>query len=103
MGGDAEIMIVLDPAARVTIFDYAGLKSYIGDLFDGTSLSVNRDGLEPTSETRVVVSDAIPMRSRQASAALLDILPVCGAWFGTATSRARTSILFGMTRERSML
>jgi predicted nucleotidyltransferase len=57
-GSDTDIMIVLDPAARVTIFDYAGLKSYIGDLFDGAVDVVNRDGLKPHLK-QAAVSDAI--------------------------------------------
>ena len=40
-------MIEFDPAARVTIFDYAGLKDYIAALFDGRVDVVNRDGLKP--------------------------------------------------------
>jgi predicted nucleotidyltransferase len=27
---DTDIMIELDPSVRITVFDYAGLKSYIG-------------------------------------------------------------------------
>jgi predicted nucleotidyltransferase len=44
---DTDIMIEFDPAARITIFDYAGLKDYIADLFDGQVDVVNRDGLKP--------------------------------------------------------
>ena|SRR6202451_3938284 len=44
---DTDIMIEFDPAARVTIFDYAGLKDYIAALFDGRVDMVNRDGLKP--------------------------------------------------------
>jgi hypothetical protein len=44
---DTDIMIEFDPAARVTVFDYAGLKSYIAALFDGPVDVVNRDGLKP--------------------------------------------------------
>jgi len=44
---DADIMIEFDPAARITIFDYAGLKDYIAALFDGHVDVVNRDGLKP--------------------------------------------------------
>jgi len=40
-------MIEFDPAARVTVFDYAGLKDYIADLFDGQVDVVNCDGLKP--------------------------------------------------------
>jgi predicted nucleotidyltransferase len=44
---DTDIMIELDPAVRVTIFDYAGLKEFIAGLFDGGVDVVNRDGLKP--------------------------------------------------------
>lgn len=44
---DTDIMIVFDPAARITVFDYAGLKEYIATLFDGRVDVVNRDGLKP--------------------------------------------------------
>lgn len=43
---DTDIMIEFDPAARITIFDYAGLKDYIAGLFDGHVDVVNRDGLK---------------------------------------------------------
>jgi hypothetical protein len=39
-------MIEFDSAARVTVFDYAGLKGYIAELFDGHVDVVNRDGLK---------------------------------------------------------
>jgi predicted nucleotidyltransferase len=32
---DTDIMIEFGPDARVTIFNYAGLKDYIANLFDG--------------------------------------------------------------------
>ena len=44
---DTDIMIEFDPAARITVFDYAGLKNYIASLFDGRVDVVNRDGLKP--------------------------------------------------------
>lgn len=44
---DTDIMIEFDPAARITVFDYAGLKDYIAGLFDGRVDVVNRDGLKP--------------------------------------------------------
>jgi uncharacterized protein len=44
---DIDIMIEFDPAARVTIFNYAGLKDYIASLFDGPVDVVNREGLKP--------------------------------------------------------
>ena len=44
---DTDIMIELDPAAHVTLFDYVGLKDYIASLFDGPVDVVNRAGLKP--------------------------------------------------------
>ena len=44
---DTDIMVELDPAARITLFDYVGLKDYIAGLFDGPVDVVNRDGLKP--------------------------------------------------------
>jgi predicted nucleotidyltransferase len=44
---DTDIMIEFDPTARITVFDYAGLKDYIAGLFDGRVDVVNREGLKP--------------------------------------------------------
>lgn len=44
---DIDIMIEFNPAARITVFDYAGLKDSIAALFDGRVDVVNRDGLKP--------------------------------------------------------
>jgi len=44
---DTDIMIEVDPAARLTIYDYVGLKEYIAGLFDGRVDVVSRDGLKP--------------------------------------------------------
>jgi hypothetical protein len=44
---DTDIMIEFDPAARITVFDYAGLKRDIAELFHGPVDVVNRDGLKP--------------------------------------------------------
>src|SRR5207237_8761721 len=44
---DIDIMIEFDPAAHVTVFNYAGLKGYIAGLFDGSVDVVNRAGLKP--------------------------------------------------------
>ena len=43
---DTDIMVEFDPNARVTVFDYAGLKDYIAALFEGRVDVVNRDGLK---------------------------------------------------------
>jgi uncharacterized protein len=44
---DIDIMVEFDPAARVTVFNYAGLKGYIAGLFDGSVDVVSREGLKP--------------------------------------------------------
>jgi uncharacterized protein len=44
---DTDIMIEIDPAVRVTLFDYVGLKDYIASLFDGPVDVVNRAALKP--------------------------------------------------------
>ncbi len=44
---DIDILIELEPEAPIDIFDYAGLKRYIADLFAGPVDVVNRDALKP--------------------------------------------------------
>ena len=44
---DLDIMIELDPDAKLTVFDYAGIKDYIASLFEGSVDVVSRDGLKP--------------------------------------------------------
>jgi uncharacterized protein len=44
--GDIDIMVEFDPAAHVTVFNYAGLKDYITGLFDGPVDVVSRAGLK---------------------------------------------------------
>jgi predicted nucleotidyltransferase len=55
---DIDIMIELDPAARVTMFDYVDIKEYIEGLFQGPVDVVNRDGLKPFVRPRAA-ADAI--------------------------------------------
>jgi uncharacterized protein len=44
---DTDIMIEIDPTARIGVYEYVGLKEYIASLFDGPVDVVNRDGLKP--------------------------------------------------------
>ena len=44
---DTDIMIEIDPAARIGVYEYVGLKEYIAGLFDGPVDVVNREGLKP--------------------------------------------------------
>jgi predicted nucleotidyltransferase len=46
-GSDIDIMVEIDPAARITVFDYVDLKEYIAGLFDGPVDVVSRDSLKP--------------------------------------------------------
>ncbi len=55
---DIDIMIEIDPDARMTVFDYVDLKEYIANLFDEPVDVVNRDALK--SHVRpVAAADAI--------------------------------------------
>lgn len=44
---DTDIMVVLAPDARISIYEYVGLKNYIAGLFDGPVDVVTRDSLKP--------------------------------------------------------
>jgi predicted nucleotidyltransferase len=55
---DIDIMIEIDPAARITVFDYVGLNEYIAGLFDGPVDVVSRDNLKPYVRP-VTTADAI--------------------------------------------
>lgn len=44
---DIDIMIEVDPAARIGVYEYVALKNYIAELFDGPVDVVSRDGLKP--------------------------------------------------------
>jgi predicted nucleotidyltransferase len=44
---DLDILIELDPEARLDVFAYAGLKSYIAGLFEGEVDVVSRGNLKP--------------------------------------------------------
>jgi predicted nucleotidyltransferase len=44
---DIDILIDLDPSARLSVFDYVGVKEYIAGLFERPVDVVNRAGLKP--------------------------------------------------------
>ena len=44
---DIDIMVEFDPAAHLTVFNYAGIKEYIAGLFDSPVDVVSREGLKP--------------------------------------------------------
>lgn len=57
-GSDIDILIDLEPDARLSVFDYVGLKQYIADLFEGSVDVVNRRGLKPFLR-RSVLDDVV--------------------------------------------
>lgn len=44
---DTDIMIEIDPTARIGVYEYVAIRDLIADLFDGRVDVVNRDGLKP--------------------------------------------------------
>jgi len=44
---DVDIMIEVDPAARIGVYEYVALKDYIAGLFDARVDVVRRDRLKP--------------------------------------------------------
>uniref|UniRef100_E6VIW3 DNA polymerase beta domain protein region n=1 Tax=Rhodopseudomonas palustris (strain DX-1) TaxID=652103 RepID=E6VIW3_RHOPX len=44
---DIDVLVEIDPAAHITVFDYAELRDYIAGLFDHPVDVVNRDQLKP--------------------------------------------------------
>ena len=54
---DTDIMIEFDPTARISVFDYAGLKRDLAALLDGPVDVVNRDAMKPY--LRLATAEAI--------------------------------------------
>ena len=55
---DTDIMIEIDPEARIGVWDYVGIKDFIAGLFDGPVDVVKLKTLKPWSRPSVT-SDAI--------------------------------------------
>jgi predicted nucleotidyltransferase len=55
---DIDILVDLDPAIVVTIFDYAGVKDYVASLFPGSVDVIDREALKPRVRPRTA-ADAI--------------------------------------------
>jgi uncharacterized protein len=55
---DIDIMIEVDPAAGIGVYEYVALKDYIAQLFDGPVDVVSREGLKPYLRP-AVTADAI--------------------------------------------
>jgi hypothetical protein len=55
---DIDIMVEIEPEARITVFDYVELKDYIAGLFDRPVDVVSRDGLKPYVRP-AAIADAI--------------------------------------------
>lgn len=55
---DVDILIELDPNAAIDLFDYAGIKNDIVELFAGRADVVDREGLKPYLRESII-NDAI--------------------------------------------
>jgi uncharacterized protein len=55
---DTDIMIEIDPEARIGVWDYVGIKDFIAGLFDGPVDVVKRKTLKPYVRSSVT-ADAI--------------------------------------------
>jgi uncharacterized protein len=49
---DIDILVDLDPAIVVTIFDYAGVKDFVAAMFDRPVDVVSRESLKPASDPK---------------------------------------------------
>jgi predicted nucleotidyltransferase len=58
LNSDIDIVIEIDPNARMTVFEYVDLKDYIAGLFEEPVDVVNREGLKPYVRP-AATSDAI--------------------------------------------
>ena len=55
---DIDILVDLDPAIVVTVFDYAGVKEFIAGMFDRPVDVVSRESLKPRVQPKAT-ADAI--------------------------------------------
>ena len=55
---DVDVLIELDPALKLDVFAYAGLKRFVAELFDGPVDVVNKAALKPYLR-RPVAADAV--------------------------------------------
>jgi len=55
---DIDIMVDLDPDARLGVYEYVGIKDCIAELFDQPVDVVNREGLKPYVRP-AVLTDAV--------------------------------------------
>jgi len=46
-GSDIDILVEVDPEAHLSVYDYVGLKEYIGAFFDSPVDVVSLEGLKP--------------------------------------------------------
>jgi predicted nucleotidyltransferase len=44
---DIDVLVDLDPNARLTVYDYVGIRDFIASLFDSPVDVVDREGLKP--------------------------------------------------------
>jgi uncharacterized protein len=55
---DTDIMVEIDPEARIGVWDYVGIKDFITGLFDGPVDVVKRKTLKPYVRSSVI-ADAV--------------------------------------------
>jgi uncharacterized protein len=53
---DIDILVDLDPAIVVTMFDYAGVKDYVAGLFEGPVDVIDREALKPSVRPHATAS-----------------------------------------------
>ena len=53
---DIDILVDLDPAVVVTMFDYAGVKDYVASLFQGSVDVIDREALKPRVRPRATAN-----------------------------------------------
>jgi uncharacterized protein len=46
-GSDIDVLVDLDPKARLTVYDYVSIQEFIASLFDRPVDVVDREGLKP--------------------------------------------------------
>lgn len=53
LGSDIDIMLEFEPDARITVFDYVGIKDYVAELFEGPVDVIDKAGLKPGFAAKV--------------------------------------------------
>ncbi len=96
---DLDVMVRIDPAARLDVYGYVALTQYIGDLSPMKVDVANEEGLKPQLRARIEQeTPSMPFEARRS--ALLDILD--NASLAKSSSSVSTSTDFAPIAGRSM-